>query len=166
MKHLITRCCSVVVLAMLIAVPLAEAKKDTLVVAFDRRMMTLDNNETTDRSSLVLYHNWGDTLVYRDPVKREMVPCLAESYKFLDPTTIEMKLRKGVSFHNGEPFNAEAVRYSMEILKDPKTLNYGYFKVFKEVQVVDEYTVRLVSDAPNPTALEMIANMFSIYPPQ
>ena len=52
MKHLVARCCSVVVLAMLIAVPLAEAKKDTLVVAFDRRMMTLDNNETTDPSSI------------------------------------------------------------------------------------------------------------------
>ena len=109
MKHLVARCCSVVVLAMLIAVPLAEAKKDTLVVAFDRRMMTLDNNQTTDRSALVLYHNWGDTLVYRDPATREMVPCLAQSYKFIDPKTIEMKLRKGVTFHNGEPFNSRGL---------------------------------------------------------
>ena len=70
--------------------------------------------------------------MYRDPVKREMVPCLAESYTFLDAMTIEMKLRKEVlRSHNGEPFNAEAVRYSMEILKDPKMLNYGYLKVLK-----------------------------------
>ena len=96
MKRIVARCCSIALLAILIAVPMAEAKKDTLVVAFDRRMMTLDNNETTDRSSLVLYHNWGDTLVYRDPVKREMVPCLAESYTFIDAMTIEVKLRKGV----------------------------------------------------------------------
>ena len=166
MKHLVARCCSLIVLTMLIAAPLAEAKKDTLVVAFDRRMMTLDNNETTDRSALVLYHNWGDTLVYRDPATHELVPCLAESYKFLDPTTIEMKLRKGVTFHNGEPFNAEAVKFSMQILKDPKTLTYGYFRVFKGVEVVDDYTVRIISEKPNPTALEVIANMFSIYPPQ
>ena len=54
----------------------------------------------------------------------------------------------------------------MQILKDPKTLTYGYFRVFKGVEVVDDYTVRIISEKPNPTALEVIANMFSIYPPQ
>lgn len=166
MKRLLAFCCLWIAPAMLIAAPPADAQKDTLVVAFDRRMVTLDNNETTDRSALVLYHNWGDTLVYRDPNKQEMVPCLAESFTFIDPTTIEMKLRRGVTFHNGEPFNAEAVRFSMEILKDPKTLNSRHFRVFKGVEVLDEHTVRIISEKPNPTALEMIANMFSIYPPK
>ena len=166
MKRQLFYCSAFVIFAMLIVVPLVEAKKDTLIVAFDRRMMTLDNNETTDRSALVLYHNWGDTLVYRDPEKREWAPCLAESYRFLDPLTIEMTLRKGVTFHNGEPFNAEAVRYSMELLKDPKSLNYRNFLNFKEVVVVDDYTIRIISKRPNPTALEFIGNMFSIYPPE
>ena len=78
-----------------------------------------------------------------------------------------MKLRKGVTFHNGEPFNAEAVRYSMEILKDPKTLNYGYFKVFKESpgrgRLHRQASFRMRPTRPPST---IIANMFSIYPPQ
>ena len=59
-----------------------------------------------------------DNLVERD-YSGALVPMLAESWCFPDPTTIEFKLRQGVAFHNGEPFNAASVKYSIERLLDP-----------------------------------------------
>jgi peptide/nickel transport system substrate-binding protein len=47
-------------------------------------------------------------LVERD-LDLELQPGLAESWEYLDDSTLEFKLRQGVVFHNGEPFNAEAV---------------------------------------------------------
>ena len=42
------------------------------------------------------------------------MPLLAESWEQLDDTTVQFKLRQGVTFHNGEPFNAETVKYNVE----------------------------------------------------
>ena len=59
-----------------------------------------------------------DNLVERD-YTGALVPMLAESWTFPDPTPIEFKLRQGVTFQNGEPFNAASVKFSIERLLDP-----------------------------------------------
>jgi len=143
-----------------------EAKRDTLVVSLRTQpLKPLNPAYTTSRQILVLYHNWGDTLLYRDPVQRKIVPCLAESYWFVDPKTIEFKLRKGVRFHNGEPFDARAVKFSLDLLKSSGSLVSRFLTGFKEVDIVDDYTIRLKTSSPDPTALELITNIFFIYPP-
>ena len=60
-----------------------------------------------------------DSLVGRDP-DGKLVPELAESWKNLDDLTWQFKLRRGVSFHDGEPFNAEAVRFTIRRVLDPE----------------------------------------------
>ena len=62
-----------------------------------------------------------ETLLDMDPETRELVPKLAESYELIDPKTWQFKLREGIKFSNGEPFNAAAVKYSIERVLDPKT---------------------------------------------
>lgn len=144
-----------------------EAKQDTLVVSIGTQpLKPLNLAYTTSRQMIVLYHNWGDTLLYRDPVKGKIVPCLAESYQWVDPRTIEFKLRKGVRFHNGEPFDARAVKFSMDLLKGPESLLARYLAGFDGVEVVDDHTVRIKTSMPDPTALEMITNILYIYPPR
>ena len=59
-----------------------------------------------------------DSLVGRDRDNR-IVPELAESWRLVNDTTWQLKLRRGVVFHNGEPFNAEAVRFTVERVLDP-----------------------------------------------
>jgi ABC-type transport system substrate-binding protein len=59
-----------------------------------------------------------DSLVGRDADNR-IVPQLAESWKALDDLTLQLKLRRGIVFHNGEPFNAGAVRFTFERVLDP-----------------------------------------------
>ena len=60
-----------------------------------------------------------DKLIWTDAGYKPTVPFLAESWKYLDPKTVVMKLRQGVQFHDGTPFNAESVKYQMEWIKDP-----------------------------------------------
>jgi len=143
-----------------------QAKRDTLVVSLGTEPITILNPAyTTSRQILVLYHNWGDTLLYRDPVQKRIVPCLAESCRWLDPKTIEFTLRKGVRFHNGEPFDARAVLFSMDLLKGAGSSVSRYLTSFDEVEAVDSHTIRIRTSLPDPTALEVITNILFIYPP-
>lgn len=153
-------------LILLIPVSQGVAKGPTLVVAMKTKLTSLGIEGSTTRQTVVLCHNWGDTLVSRDPVKKEIVPCLAESYRLVGTDAIEFELRKGIKFHNGEPFNAYAVKFSVELFKSPDSLTSKYFKRFKEVTVLDEHRVRIQSSGFNRLDLEVIANMLIIYPPQ
>lgn len=79
-------------------------------------------------------------------------PCLAESYSMIDDTTWEFRLRPGVTFHNGEPFNASTVKFSLERMqnKDLKFRLASDFAIVREVQIVDDHTVRFVTSQPFP----------------
>jgi peptide/nickel transport system substrate-binding protein len=70
-------------------------------------------------------------------------PRLAERWQILSPTTIRFFLRKGVTFHNGEPFDAEAVKYSIETRRGPdaKTPQRSFFAEVDRVDIVDPHTV-------------------------
>ncbi len=68
------------------------------------------------------------------------------------PTTWEIKLRKGVKFHNGEDFNAESVKFSLERLSNPANKLRGApsFGLVDRVEIVDQYTVRVHTKKPWP----------------
>lgn len=72
-------------------------------------------------------------------------PLLAESYSVSeDGLTYTIRLKKGIRFQDGTPFNATAVKFTFEKLLDPNIVvpTRGYFKVIEDVEVVDEFTVR------------------------
>ena len=95
----------------------SQSKKDTLAVCLGKaRPKSLDPAVSNTRQVLTLYHNWGDTLLYRDTVTGKIVPGLAESYRILNNGNMELTLRKGVRFHNGEPLNGAAVKFSLDLL--------------------------------------------------
>ena len=90
----------------------SQAPKDTLTVCLGKaRPKSLDPAVSNTRQVLTLYHNWGDTLLYRDPVTGEIVPGLAESYKILDNGDMELVLRKGVRFHLHFGYENRVTRY-------------------------------------------------------
>ena len=145
---------------------LCQPKKDTLVVCLGKaRPKSLDPAVSNTRQVLTLYHNWGDTLFYRDPENGKIVPCLAESYRLLDNGGILLSLRKGVTFHNGEPFNAKALKFSVELLKKPGSRVSRYLAGIKNVVVLDDHTVQVEVVKPIPTLLQLLANVLFIYPP-
>ena len=93
-----------------------------------------------------------DTLIYQEAGTLELYPGLAESWEISeDGTEYTFKLKEGVTFHDGEPFNAEAVKYTFDSIQDPalKSLTaIGYLGPYKETQVVDEYTAKVVFTEP------------------
>lgn len=76
---------------------------------------------------------------------------LAESFEFIDPLTVEFKLRQDVTFTNGEPFNADAAVFSFEKIMDPEvgSLELGdRTSNMESVEKIDDYTIRLHYSEP------------------
>jgi peptide/nickel transport system substrate-binding protein len=90
--------------------------------------------------------------------RNELVPCLAVSNEWIDDTTLEMKLRRGVRFHNGEPFDAHAVKFNFEYQRqhNPNRGVQEYMKEVKGVKIVDQHTIRIVLNQPDALVLDKI----------
>ncbi|MBW1699902.1 MAG: ABC transporter substrate-binding protein [Deltaproteobacteria bacterium] len=107
-----------------------------------------------------------DALLERDWDTR-IKPDLAQSWKIINDTTVEFKLRQGIRFSNGEPFNAQVVKYNFERVAGllpgaKKTLNARDFKSIKEVQIIDDYTVRLITKYPDPLLLSYVSRKYMV----
>ena len=85
---------------------------------------SLDPYVTTSSASKGMLWTVFDRLVYRD-LDLKIQPGLATDWKVIDDNTWELKLRQGDQFHNGEPFNADAVKFSFARYVDPSIKN-GY----------------------------------------
>ena len=82
----------------------------------------------------------------------EVKPGLAESWDVSDPLTVVMKLRKGVKFHDGTDFNAEAVKWNLNRMKThPKSSAKIATAAIDSVEVVDPSTIKLKLKSPSPT---------------
>ena len=93
-----------------------------------------------------------DTLTWSGD-QLQIEPGLAESWRPLDATTWEFKLRRGVKFHDGSDFTAEDVKFSIERIPtvsgpNPTTI---YVRRVKETKIVDQHTVHILTDGPAPT---------------
>src|SRR5665213_3599635 len=98
--------------AGLIAAPASAQKSaDTLRAMWTDPGVDIDPYYNSQRTGLILEHHIWDGLVFRDPNGFVMKPLLAESWKWIDDTTLEFVLRKGVKFQNGDPFSAADVAY-------------------------------------------------------
>lgn len=108
-----------------------------------------------------------DSLVRFDPEGRPE-PALAEAWRWVDPTTVEFTLREGVRFHNGEPCDAEAVRFSLGKFVDPATgfPGAGLLGSIAGVEVVDARTVRVRTKFPDGILIHRLASLAPILPPK
>jgi len=134
------------------------APKGQLVNALSTDISTLDTQFHNIRVNYIVGWHLYDNLVYRDQKTMKIGPHLAESWRLMDDNTWEFKLRKGVKFDNGEPFNAECVKFTIERGQDPKCPQRPQVSWIKEVKVIDDHTVRFITDKPYPVALERLSN--------
>ncbi|GAB3824015.1 ABC transporter substrate-binding protein [Kribbella italica] len=111
---------------------------------------TLDPQKQGGMTTMNVLINLFDTLTARD-VHNELVPRLATSWTAVDDHHWRFVLRRGVTFHNGERFDAQTVKFSIERLLDPKTQSpIVELRYVTGVRVVDRYTVDFVLDQPDP----------------
>ncbi|HIW64074.1 MAG TPA: hypothetical protein H9881_16585 [Candidatus Stackebrandtia excrementipullorum] len=98
---------------------------------------------------------------------RELQPLLATDWEQTDDTTWRFNLRDDVEFHNGEPFNAEAVTFTIERMQDPaqKSTKLARLGGIDTAEVVDEYTVDITTTSPMPLLPNEMSQLY-IVPPQ
>ena len=165
-----TRLCAALAAALVfLAVPAAghAAPEGKVVIAQGVDPTTLDTMNQAETPASVLAAHLYNGLVERDQ-SLKLVPALAaELPKLLAPTVWEIKLRKGVKFHNGEDFNADSVKFSLERVKTPALRGSSNFKPIDRVEIVDAYTVKVHTTKPWPIfVVALNQQQAAMYPPK
>ncbi|MGC9115318.1 MAG: ABC transporter substrate-binding protein [Fervidicoccaceae archaeon] len=96
-----------------------------------------------------------------------LVPLLADSYNVSSNGTVyTITLKKGIKFQDGEPFNAEAVKFTLNRILDPsvKVPSRGNFLLIDHVEVVDDYTVRIYLKKPFAPFIGVLASAYIVAP--
>ena len=105
-----------------------------------------------------------DTLVYQDPETGEFVSGLAEKWEISDDELVyTFYLRENVTFHDGTPFDAEAVRFNLERITSPDLKSQkARFMLgpYEKTEVVDDYTVRIVLSEPFAPLLDALSQVY------
>ena len=125
----------------------AEAK--TFKWAFQGDIQTLDPHGLFETFTLGFQLNFYEGLVSRTP-DLQLQPGLATSWENVEPTVWRFTLRQGVTFHNGNAFNADDVIFSVQRINSEGSDMKVIATLIKEAVKVDDYTVDLVTDQPNP----------------
>jgi len=132
-----------------------EEALNRLEVCIASRIVSLDPASYRDRTTQAVLKNIFDSLTTRDANMR-VAPQLAESWKTIDDTTWEFKLKQGVRFHNGDEFTARDVKFSLErIVKEgamegETSPRKSLLAPLVEIKAIDKYTVRLLTEKPWP----------------
>jgi peptide/nickel transport system substrate-binding protein len=99
--------------------------------------------------------------LYRYGPEGDIVPELATSWEVSpDKLHITFKLRQGVMFHDGTPFNAQAAKFNLDRLMVPEdaTQVYTWFKAMESVDVLDDYTVRINMSEPSAMIMTVLTS--------
>ncbi|WP_046225563.1 ABC transporter substrate-binding protein [Paenibacillus dauci] len=145
----------------------------TLIVGRGGDSAALDPSIVTDGESLKIAQQVFDPLLAYKSGTTEVEPALAESWTISDDgLTYTFKLRKGVKFHDGTDFNADAVVFNFNRWNDPKSEfkfegdSFDYYdsmfgpeeaRVIKSVKAVDESTVEFQLNNPQAPFLQNLA---------
>lgn len=150
------------------AAPPSQAGKadDTLRIVWKESVPNVDPYFNQVRSGIIIASLVMDTLILKDPNTGKFEPLLATSWEWKDDTTLRFVLREGVKFHNGEPFDADDVVYTLNYIVDPanKVLTPNNSSFIEKAVKVDANTVDVKLKAPFPAALEYFAMALFIYP--
>lgn len=136
--------------AQLTAEPVQPEDVSTLIYAVPADVRSLDPSNAAGRLDVSIIYSICDLLAIRDE-NGVSQPHVAESWTRIDPLTWEIKIRQGIKFTNGEPLNAEAVKFTMERAREPEFNNNYQLPAqtkLKEVKIIDDYTVQFITEEP------------------
>ena len=133
----------------------AQRSANALRIAFRDAVPNVDPYFNSQRTGLIIGHQAFDGLVHREPSTFRIVPALATEWRWVDTKTLDFTLRSGVKFHDGSPFGADDVVYTINTIADPATRvatpsNYSWIE---GAQKTGDNTVRLTMKRPTPAAL-------------
>ncbi|MCG7494332.1 ABC transporter substrate-binding protein [Thalassobius sp. Cn5-15] len=137
------------------------AQAETLRWARAGDALTLDPHAQNEGPTHTIRHQMYEPLIIRD-VSGAFEPALATEWapSESDPNVWVFKLRQGVKFHDGADFTAEDVVFSFERAKQPNSDMKELIGSITDVRAVDDYTVELVTEGPNPILPNNLTNLF------
>jgi peptide/nickel transport system substrate-binding protein len=141
-------------------------QESTLVVGMAAAsIVTLDPAAYSDRATETVVRNLYDGLVTRtagasSDVDNQVVPQLAQEYRWVDDRTVEFDLRRGVRFHNGQRLTADDVVFTFERIlhQDVGASRRGFVQEVERVEKVRPYRVRFHLKSPWPVFLQMLVH--------
>ena len=133
--------------ALLLASGLASA--NALRWAAQNDIQTLDpHSQNHSSTSTITGYAYEGLTRYTE--KFDVEPALATKWTYVTPTQLRFDLRRGVKFHDGSPFTADDVVFSLQRIRHPASNMVIYASGIKEVKKIDDFTVDFILDGPNP----------------
>ncbi|HEY42792.1 MAG TPA: ABC transporter substrate-binding protein [Anaerolineae bacterium] len=148
------------------ATPIPTPEVQTIVVALVEAPTSLDPGDYRERQSETVIRNMFDGLVTRD-IRSGVYLELAEVLTFLDQQTLEIRLRKGVLFHDGVEMTADDVVFTFERIIHEDAIEYpephtslrkGLITPLESIEKIDDYTVVMHFSNPWPPVMQMLVH--------
>ena len=150
---------AVLAMALIAAAPVTNAK--TFRYATTGDILGLDPHANNEGPTNTMKSNIYGRLVHRKP-DLSLEPDLATQWNRIDDTTWRFTLRQGVTFHNGNSFNADDVVYSFKRqTQESSEMSFALASV-EDLRKVDEYTVEIVTKGPDPILLLNMPNFYIV----
>ena len=143
----------------------AGGYKDTIVWGQGADVTSMDPHQGKETPSVQVTNNIFDTLTIVNPETNEVEPQIAESWEQTDDKTYVFKIRQGIKFHDGSDLTAEDVKFSLERAINSAAVSY-VVDFIDTIEVNDEYTVTITTDAPYAPTLRNLAVPFAAIVPK
>ena len=159
MRKSVSSLISVVLVAgLLCLLSFQPAVAKTLRWAFSSDVASLDPYSFDTSHNVNFARHIHDALLRLD-LNLKVEPCLATSWKAIEPTVWRFSLRKGVKFHNGNPFTADDVVASIKRVTHPNSPLKGLMQEVKDTRKVDDYTIDIVCQRPAPLLPNILTSL-------
>jgi len=138
------------------------ASKERITILSSISLDTLHPYAHSSSPQYGIWNNMLEPLVEVNYAKRDYFGVLAQSWEFQGKKWV-FKLRKNVRFHDGAPFTAQDVIYSINRIKnDKQSLQKDNFRDLSEMQALDDHTIAFITEAPNAVFLDRLQNRFML----
>lgn len=120
-------------------------------------LLTFDPHAQNHQTTLAFLQQVYEGLTRYD-AKYQIQPGLATKWTQISPTQVRFELRRNVKFHDGTPFTADDVVFSLTRAMTPPSNMTAYVQSLKEVKKVDDFTVDLILKGPSPVLLRELTD--------
>jgi peptide/nickel transport system substrate-binding protein len=144
----------------------AQKSANAIRFAYDQVPENIDPFFNNVRIGVIIGQHVWDTLIYRDPTSGEYKGQLATSWAWVDDKTLEFELRQGIKFHNGEPFDADDVVYTLNFVSkaENKVVTQNNVDWIESAEKLGPYKVRIKLKRTFPAAIEYLAGPVVMHP--
>lgn len=152
--------------ALVVALLLPFGMSQTLTIAHSQDPATLNPMLTTAAANESVLQAAVEKLAVFEPGTMRTIPWLLQGWEIVSDTEIVLTLKSGISFSNGEPLNAEAVRFSFNAWREQPVMTQAAAGLMDaEFEVVDDLTLVIRTSAPVPTLLTRLGRYGYVVPP-